>query len=235
MLLWCPPRIPSWPAPRPQERSPRVGFDLLPRRGSHARGQRRPWYWSVNPTQFSRYQTYPLLSYRPHPRWSHRRRSRYRRCLQLDSRPSPRDFHARAESSHRLLSQLYISEISPPAIRGQLVGMYEIGWQIGGLVGFWINYGITKHIAASHKQWVIPFAGSFASSLAHSRPWLILLPRHSPTHPRRTLRYRCSPPPQGVSPLVDHPWTSRGGHQEPLLPSQPRLVRPVHHRGDQHD
>jgi MFS family permease len=34
------------------------------------------------------------------------------------------------------LTPLYISEISPPAIRGQLVGMYEIGWQIGGLVGF---------------------------------------------------------------------------------------------------
>jgi hypothetical protein len=24
---------------------------------------------------------------------------------------------------------LYISEIAPPAIRGQLIGMYEIGWQ----------------------------------------------------------------------------------------------------------
>ncbi|GAA5945683.1 sugar porter family MFS transporter, partial [Sporobolomyces koalae] len=56
------------------------------------------------------------------------------------------------------LTPLYISEISPPAIRGQLVGMYEIGWQIGGLVGFWINYGVTKHIPASHKQWLIPFA-----------------------------------------------------------------------------
>lgn len=27
------------------------------------------------------------------------------------------------------LTPLLISEISPPAIRGQLVGMYEIGWQ----------------------------------------------------------------------------------------------------------
>ena len=33
------------------------------------------------------------------------------------------------------LTPLYISEIAPPAIRGQLVGMYEIGWQIGGIVG----------------------------------------------------------------------------------------------------
>ena len=27
------------------------------------------------------------------------------------------------------LTPLYISEIAPPAIRGQLIGMYEIGWQ----------------------------------------------------------------------------------------------------------
>jgi MFS family permease len=32
---------------------------------------------------------------------------------------------------------IYISELAPPAIRGRLVGMYELGWQIGGLVGFW--------------------------------------------------------------------------------------------------
>ncbi|KAI5480531.1 MFS transporter, quinate permease [Pseudohyphozyma bogoriensis] len=56
------------------------------------------------------------------------------------------------------LTPLYISEIAPPAIRGQLVGMYEIGWQIGGLVGFWINYGITQHIPVSNKQWIISFA-----------------------------------------------------------------------------
>ena len=34
---------------------------------------------------------------------------------------------------------IYISEIAPPAVRGRLVGIYELGWQIGGLVGFWIN------------------------------------------------------------------------------------------------
>jgi MFS family permease len=30
---------------------------------------------------------------------------------------------------------IYISELAPPAIRGRLVGIYEAGWQIGGLVG----------------------------------------------------------------------------------------------------
>jgi MFS family permease len=36
-----------------------------------------------------------------------------------------------------MIVPIYISELAPPAIRGRLVGMYEFGWQIGGLVGFW--------------------------------------------------------------------------------------------------
>ncbi|ETS73140.1 Quinate permease [Pestalotiopsis fici W106-1] len=53
---------------------------------------------------------------------------------------------------------IYISELSPPAVRGRLVGIYELGWQIGGLVGFWINYGVNTTMEPSHKQWLIPFA-----------------------------------------------------------------------------
>ncbi|CAG8276493.1 unnamed protein product [Penicillium salamii] len=56
------------------------------------------------------------------------------------------------------LTPIYISELSPPAIRGRLVGIYELGWQIGGLVGFWINFGVSQHLPANHKQWIIPFA-----------------------------------------------------------------------------
>ncbi|RDW92505.1 MFS general substrate transporter-47 [Coleophoma crateriformis] len=56
------------------------------------------------------------------------------------------------------LTPIYISEIAPPAIRGRLVGLYELGWQIGGLVGFWINYGVSTTMASSHQQWIIPFA-----------------------------------------------------------------------------
>lgn len=53
---------------------------------------------------------------------------------------------------------IYISELAPPAVRGRLVGIYELGWQIGGLVGFWINYGVNTTLPPSHKQWIIPFA-----------------------------------------------------------------------------
>ncbi|KAF9893342.1 hypothetical protein FE257_011774 [Aspergillus nanangensis] len=53
---------------------------------------------------------------------------------------------------------IYLSELAPPAIRGRLVGLYELGWQIGGLVGFWINYGVEVTMTPSHEQWIIPFA-----------------------------------------------------------------------------
>jgi len=53
---------------------------------------------------------------------------------------------------------IYIAEISPPAIRGRLVGTYELGWQIGGMVGFWINYGMIKTLPSGREQWLIPFA-----------------------------------------------------------------------------
>lgn len=56
------------------------------------------------------------------------------------------------------LSPIFCSEISPPAIRGRLVGLYELAWQLGGLVGFWINYGVNETMAPSHSQWIIPFA-----------------------------------------------------------------------------
>lgn len=46
---------------------------------------------------------------------------------------------------------IYISELSPPAIRGRLVGLYELGWQIGGLVGFWINVSHIMKFAAGQR------------------------------------------------------------------------------------
>ncbi|KAH6665615.1 general substrate transporter [Halenospora varia] len=56
------------------------------------------------------------------------------------------------------LAPIYISEIAPPAIRGRLVAMFEMGWQVGGLVGFWINYGININMPHNPNGWLIPFA-----------------------------------------------------------------------------
>lgn len=66
------------------------------------------------------------------------------------------------------LTPIYISELAPPAIRGRLVGLYEMGWQIGGVVGFWINYGVSTTMKPSHTQWIIPFAVSFHTYLFES-------------------------------------------------------------------
>ncbi|KAF7936698.1 uncharacterized protein EAE97_008064 [Botrytis byssoidea] len=57
-----------------------------------------------------------------------------------------------------MIVPIYISEIAPPAIRGRLVGTYELGWQIGGLVGFWINFGMSQSVPYGRNQWLIPFA-----------------------------------------------------------------------------
>lgn len=55
------------------------------------------------------------------------------------------------------LTPIYISEIAPAPARGQVIGLYEIGWQIGGIVGFFINYGVLQTLPSSIKQWRIPF------------------------------------------------------------------------------
>lgn len=57
-----------------------------------------------------------------------------------------------------LASPLYMAEIAPPKNRGQLVGFYEIILQVGEGVGFWINYGVSKNMPLSSKQWHIPVA-----------------------------------------------------------------------------
>ncbi|KAF8674887.1 Permeases of the major facilitator superfamily [Rhizoctonia solani] len=60
-----------------------------------------------------------------------------------------------------LASPLYMAEISPPKVRGQLVGLYEILLQAGECVGFWVNFGVSKNTPISAKQWHIPIAIQF--------------------------------------------------------------------------
>lgn len=54
---------------------------------------------------------------------------------------------------------LYISETAPAKLRGRFIGTFEIMYQIGGLLGFWVNYGCAKHIPGTNPtQWRIPVA-----------------------------------------------------------------------------
>ncbi|KAB8269767.1 general substrate transporter [Aspergillus minisclerotigenes] len=60
-----------------------------------------------------------------------------------------------------MLVPLYTAECSPPHIRGRLVGIFEIGVQVGMCVGFWINYAVDQTMAPSTSQWLTPFAIQF--------------------------------------------------------------------------
>ncbi|PPJ54811.1 hypothetical protein CBER1_08440 [Cercospora berteroae] len=57
-----------------------------------------------------------------------------------------------------MITPIYLSEISPPAIRGRICGMFELFWQIGSVAGFWINYAVSQTMEPSHKQWLLPFS-----------------------------------------------------------------------------
>ena len=48
--------------------------------------------------------------------------------------------------SASMLVPLYSAECAPPNIRGRLVGIYEIGVQVGTCLGFWINYGVQPQV-----------------------------------------------------------------------------------------
>ncbi|KAG9518422.1 general substrate transporter, partial [Aureobasidium melanogenum] len=53
----------------------------------------------------------------------------------------------------------YIAELSVPSIRGILTGFFEIAYQVGSLIGFWVNYGINKNMnVKSSLSWRIPMA-----------------------------------------------------------------------------
>jgi MFS family permease len=57
---------------------------------------------------------------------------------------------------------IYVSECSPPAIRGRLVGVFEIMLQVALVFGFWVNYGVNENISPNgDRQWHIPVAVQF--------------------------------------------------------------------------
>ncbi|KAL4876985.1 hypothetical protein BJY04DRAFT_231142 [Aspergillus karnatakaensis] len=55
-----------------------------------------------------------------------------------------------------IVPPVYISEIAPKAIRGLLTLQYAACQQLGVVLGFFINYGVTKQYAGSDTQWMLP-------------------------------------------------------------------------------
>lgn len=55
-----------------------------------------------------------------------------------------------------VLVPLYIAELSPPSIRGSLVGIYEVNNQLASLLGYWANYILNEYMdSADPRQWRI--------------------------------------------------------------------------------
>ncbi|KAL2202219.1 general substrate transporter [Sarocladium strictum] len=51
----------------------------------------------------------------------------------------------------------YIAELSISSIRGILTGLFELAYQTGSLIGFWINFGINQNMATtSAASWRLP-------------------------------------------------------------------------------
>lgn len=85
-----------------------------------------------------------------------------------------------AVGSSSLIVPQYISECSPPAIRGRLVGLFEVVLQFALVIGFWVNYGVNQHIPkTSSAQWQIPFGLQFIFGTL-----LVLLMLLQPESPR---------------------------------------------------
>jgi MFS family permease len=73
--------------------------------------------------------------------------------------------------------------LSITSIRGILTGLFEIAYQAGTVVGFWINYSISQHISSSSStSWRTPVAFQlvpagllfFGGFVLHESPlWLL--------------------------------------------------------------
>lgn len=86
----------------------------------------------------------------------------------------------------------YIAELSIPSIRGILTGFFECAYQIGSVIGFWINFGITETMSTSSStSWRIPMAVQLIPAVIlfiggfclHDSPlWLMRKERHAEAH-----------------------------------------------------
>ncbi|KAI9659319.1 MAG: hypothetical protein M1821_001577 [Bathelium mastoideum] len=56
-----------------------------------------------------------------------------------------------------MLTPTYISENAPRAVRGMLVGLYQLFETMGAMIAFWINYGALLNIKGN-GQWQVPLA-----------------------------------------------------------------------------
>lgn len=55
-----------------------------------------------------------------------------------------------------VLVPMFSAEMAPKHIRGQLGSMFQFFFTLGVMTSYWVDYGVSQHIAPSTKQWQIP-------------------------------------------------------------------------------
>ncbi|RAO67052.1 uncharacterized protein BHQ10_003064 [Talaromyces amestolkiae] len=96
--------------------------------------------------------------------------------------------------SSAMILPIYIAECSPAAIRGRLVGVFEVMLQIALVFGFWVNYGVNKNISPiGNTQWRIPVGVQFvpAGLLLICLSFMPESPRWLASKGKRTRALRC--------------------------------------------
>lgn len=56
------------------------------------------------------------------------------------------------------INPVYVSENAPRAIRGLLTGMYQLFIVTGGMIAFWVNYGMSIHHQGTRAMYILPLA-----------------------------------------------------------------------------
>ncbi|KAF2814490.1 quinate permease [Mytilinidion resinicola] len=85
------------------------------------------------------------------------------------------------------ITPVFVSENSPPNVRGRIAGLFQEFLVIGSTFAYWLDYGVSLHIPVSTRQWRIPVAiqlipGGFMLIglffLKESPRWLMKQGRH---------------------------------------------------------
>lgn len=111
------------------------------------------------------------------------------------------------------LTPIYISEIAPPAIRGRLIGMYEVGWQFGGLVGFWYVFISSGLRLKSHSMAGLTMVSTRLFHPDTSNGLFLSLSNSSPLVYSSSVSGTCASLPDGSSARTDvlKPWPTFPG------------------------
>jgi MFS family permease len=55
-----------------------------------------------------------------------------------------------------VLIPMFSAEMAPKNIRGRLGSFFQFFFTLGVMTSYWVDYGVSKHIKPSTKQWQIP-------------------------------------------------------------------------------